>query len=157
MIEFHDVRRRRVVLAVITAAALVGAGRQAAAAEGVGDFFSQIFGGSQVQSAPQPDGQGYEGPSEDRPLTVRRRSRARFANRHEPVVASVPSKPEKVSIYEDRTLRRGDAVMTARGMRVFAGSQTWPYREGDFVAIADAGRMDKTTRLTLISLDQLPR
>ncbi len=45
-----------------------------------------------------------------------------------------------VTIYNDRTLRRGDAVMTAQGLRVFRGSGRFPYHPSDFVALADASR-----------------
>ncbi len=42
-------------------------------------------------------------------------------------------------------------------MRIFAGSNSWPYRDNDFVGIAEAGRMNKSVQQTLISLDRLPR
>ena len=48
--------------------------------------------------------------------------------------------PQKgpVSIYNDRTLRRGDLVMTAQGLRVFKGSSHFPYRAADFVPLSEA-------------------
>lgn len=50
--------------------------------------------------------------------------------------------PEKgpVTIYNDRTLRRGDSVMTAQGLRVFKGAEHFPYRAADFVAFAEASK-----------------
>jgi hypothetical protein len=50
--------------------------------------------------------------------------------------------PQKgpVSIYNDRTLRRGDSVMTAQGLRVFKGSSHFPYRAADFVSLAEAAK-----------------
>src|SRR5437660_1899822 len=50
--------------------------------------------------------------------------------------------PQKgpVSIYNDRTLRRGDSVMTAQGLRVFKGSSHFPYRASDFVLLAEASK-----------------
>jgi hypothetical protein len=49
-----------------------------------------------------------------------------------------PSGP--VSIYNDRTLQRGDSVMTAQGLRVFKGASRFPYRASDFVPLAEASR-----------------
>ena len=40
------------------------------------------------------------------------------------------------SLLHDFTLRRGDAVMTATGVRVFHGGARFPYRRSDFVALA---------------------
>jgi hypothetical protein len=54
--------------------------------------------------------------------------------------ADMPHTKGPVTIYTDRTLRRGDSVMTAQGLRVFRGSSTFPYRASDFVALADASR-----------------
>jgi hypothetical protein len=54
--------------------------------------------------------------------------------------ADIPHTKGPVSIYTDRTLRRGDSVMTAQGLRVFRGSNHFPYRAADFVAFADASR-----------------
>jgi hypothetical protein len=45
-----------------------------------------------------------------------------------------------VSIYSDRTLRRGDSVMTAQGLRVFRGTSHFPYRASDFVSLAEASK-----------------
>jgi hypothetical protein len=53
--------------------------------------------------------------------------------------ADIPHKGP-VSIYTDRTLRRGDSVMTAQGLRVFRGSSRFPYHPSDFVSLADASR-----------------
>ena len=72
-------------------------------------------------------------------------------------MAQVPTKPEKVSIFEDRTLKRGDVVMTADGIRVFAGSATWPYTKADFVDLATAKNLSKDTAKVLAEVDRLPR
>ncbi|MEA2758161.1 MAG: hypothetical protein QOH65_774 [Methylobacteriaceae bacterium] len=53
--------------------------------------------------------------------------------------ADIPQKGP-VSIYNDRTLRRGDSVMTAQGLRVFRGSSHFPYRPSDFVSLAEASK-----------------
>ena len=54
--------------------------------------------------------------------------------------ADIPRTKGPVSIYTDRTLRRGDSVMTAQGLRVFKGAEHFPYRASDFVALAAASR-----------------
>jgi hypothetical protein len=53
--------------------------------------------------------------------------------------ADIPQKGP-VSIYNDRTLRRGDSVMTAQGLRVFRGSSHFPYRPSDFVSLTEASK-----------------
>lgn len=40
------------------------------------------------------------------------------------------------SLLHDFTLRRGDAVMTARGFQVFHGGARYPFKRTDFVALA---------------------
>ena len=84
-----------------------------------------------------------------RPLTVRR-AQPQFA------VAAGPSMPVKVSIYRDPTLRAGDAVMTAEGIRIFAGSRSWPYAKSDFVAIAQAHDLTRDTVKILADLNKAP-
>ena len=67
-----------------------------------------------------------------------------------------PKRPAVVSIYEDRTLRRGDAVMTFAGLRVFAGSRTFPYRPEDFSSLRASRDIKGQLRRALIELDQTP-
>ena len=136
--------------AAIAGVALLGAVQTATAEDG--DFFSSIFGGGAQQPAPQtaePAPDSADQPIRRRPLTVKL---------HRPKVlreTKIDKPVGKVSIYQDRTLRRGDAVMTAKGIRIFAGSSSWPYREDDFVAISAAGRMDKGYQKVLLDLDRL--
>jgi hypothetical protein len=54
--------------------------------------------------------------------------------------AEIPQVKGPVSIYNDRTLQRGDSVMTAQGLRVFKGSSRFPYHASDFVPLAEASR-----------------
>jgi hypothetical protein len=54
--------------------------------------------------------------------------------------ADIPAPKGPVSIYNDRTLQRGDSVMTAQGLRVFKGSSRFPYHASDFVPLAEASR-----------------
>lgn len=144
---------RHLMLVLGTSAVILSAVQTASAEEALQNFFSSIFGGGQ-----QPRQEVYV-PAEpqsyrrtvSRPLTVR----LRRPKVHQ--VAQLPTSPGKVSIFQDKTLRRGDAVMTRHGVRIFAGSSNWPYQDADFVAIADAGRMDKGVQKTLLSLDSMPR
>jgi hypothetical protein len=54
--------------------------------------------------------------------------------------AEMPRTKGPVTIYNDRTLQRGDSVVTAQGLRVFKGASHFPYRAADFVSLADASR-----------------
>lgn len=158
---------RRSARLAIAGTAILAAVHGASASDdaGVHDFFSAIFGGgSQSAAAPVPAPSAPvasvdSAPSyrhvrtfRARPLTVRlHRAKPRV------VVAQAPTKPEKVSIFEDRTLRRGDAVMTADGIRIFAGSKSWPYSADDFVSLGDATHLSKDTTKVLAQLDRMPR
>ena len=155
--------RRTARLGVAGAVLLVAVTGASADDGGLGGFLSSIFGGQPQQSRPAavsaPDAatmpssvSGQDRRVRSRPLTVRlRQAKPRF------VVAQSPTKPGKVSIYADRTLRRGDAVMTADGVRIFSGSSSWPYTAGDFVALKDAKAVDHDTSKLLAQLDRAPR
>lgn len=125
---------------------------------GAAQFFSQgsdDAGGAAVAPAAQHEAVPRLRPARAfRPLTVRRHIRPTTMLAQ---AAQGPSKPEKVSIFEDPTLRRGDAVMTVTGIRIFIGSKSWPYRAEDFVALADAGRLDARVHKILASLSSAPQ
>ncbi|WP_131115007.1 hypothetical protein [Lichenihabitans psoromatis] len=124
---------------------------------GVSDFFQQIFGGGNAQSSeplPQPM---FEDPSSP-PLTVRMRPK------HHTRPAQAARSPQETlqairntTIFTDKTLQRGDAVMTASGMRVFNGSTSWPYNNDDFVALASAKQMKPAMRKELNAIDVASR
>lgn len=119
--------------------------------DGVLQFFTSAFGGAGAPSVRTPSDDGVDQPLQARPLTVRPRRQPRLA------VAAVPVKPEKVAILEDPTLRRGDAVMTANGLRIFVGSSASLHTSDDFVALANSGRdVSKTTVKILVNLDRRP-
>ena len=155
--------RRATRLGFAGAALLAGATGASADDGGLGGFLASIFGDHSQQAAPVPQPvqsrvprvlpiYGHRQRTPTRPLTVRLGPvRPRL------VVAQTPTKPGKVSIYEDRTLRRGDAVMMADGVRIFAGSSSWPYRAGDFVGLKNAKNVDRDTSKVLAQLDRLPR
>lgn len=165
--------RRTARLGLAAAALLVAVTGASADEGGLGGFLSSIFGDHSQQApataAAAPDAASQTGSfagrvhrarvhamtarvSTARALTVRlRQTRSHLA------VAQSPTKPGKVSIYADRTLRRGDAVMTADGVRIFAGSSSWPYTAGDFVVLKDAKNVDHDTSKVLALLDKAPR
>ena len=77
-----------------------------------------------AQVRPQAPAEGPAVSSEpERPLTVRPARKKRSSARASLARAAVPGKTGPVSIYEDPTLRTGDAVMTKNGMRVFSGAR----------------------------------
>ena len=120
-------------------------------------FSSSCSGGGSrgsEQPLPQPD---YAEPASP-PLTVRAHKHRRPTGN--PVARTVRYTPEelkKVTIYTDKTLMRGDAVMTAHGVRVFTGSSAWPRTESDFVALAATDKMAKTVRKELTAIDVAAR
>jgi hypothetical protein len=56
-------------------------------------------------------------------------------------------------ILHDRTLRKGDSVMTANGFMVFQGSRHLPYAGSDFIALA-AASIPKDQRATLMAMER---
>ena len=65
------------------------------------------------------------------------------------------------SLLHDFTLRRGDAVMTATGFKVFHGGARFPYRRDDFLALARSpdvkrGDRDEIHAIERASLNMAP-
>ena len=58
-----------------------------------------------------------------------------------------------VGLMEDESLRNGDVVMTADGLRVFTGSAGSHHSEEDFAKISDTEGLSKTQRSALLFLD----
>jgi hypothetical protein len=56
-------------------------------------------------------------------------------------------------LLRDRTLRKGDSVMTANGFMVFQGSPHLPYASEDFIALA-AASIPKDQRATLMAMER---
>ena len=139
---------RSVRLAMVAALLCGGAGM--ARAQGFLELFGNAFGRGGV--LPQPDWVQQDAP----PLVVRphrpRRHPSSGGAQHYDV-ASLKS----ITIYTDKTLEPGDAVMTATGLKVFNGSRSWPYTEGDFVAIASSGRTANGLRKELTAIDKASR
>jgi hypothetical protein len=57
-------------------------------------------------------------------------------------------------ILHDATLREGDSVMTAQGLRVFQGGSACPHKESDFLALADARDIPKSKRGALVAIEK---
>ena len=125
-----------------------------------GGFFGFLasLGGGAARPAPV-DAPPASAGQQVRPLTVRRlpkKARTGFGRAR---VARVPGKTGPVSIFQDPTLRSGDAVMTKDGMRVFAGgrfSPDRPYEATDFVAVSAAKTVSPNVKKTVIELNRLP-
>ena len=147
MVTFGTVFRAGV--AVLALGLTAGAAR---ADDGIFSFFQHAFGGAE-QSAPQSGsdnpGYSYDAP----PLTVRRRP----GRRHYAAPARTPQEvladSKGVTLYTDKTLERGDVVMTEHGLRVFNGSSSWPHTDDDFVDVASASRIAPDMRKQLHSID----
>ena len=73
-----------------------------------------------------------------------------------PLVLPKPDRPALVTIFQDRTLRDGDAVMMADGIRLFHGGATWPHQRADFVRLQFATNLGWSLRHTLADIDSAP-
>ena len=138
---------------------LAVAGPARAEEGGILGFLSSAFGGGQAPAAAPAPVAPSEG-EQVRPLTVRRTpKKAAGSGAARARLARVPTKTGPVSIYEDPTLRDGDAVMTKNGMKVFAGgrfSADHPYGETDFVAVSASKAVGPNLKKTVIELNKLP-
>lgn len=64
---------------------------------------------------------------------------------------------QKNTIYNDFTLRRGDAVMTPGGVAVFHGGSRYPYDARDFRSLAETRDLPRRTRKLLAVLERASR
>ena len=58
-----------------------------------------------------------------------------------------------VGLMDDESLRNGDVVMTADGIRVFTGSAGSQHSEEDFAKLSDVKGISKTQRSALLFID----
>ena len=153
---------------LVAASAFLGAIKAASARDDFGalGFLSSVFGTHQADAAPVPTPPvSVSGQTQLNAAAKRHRSNfvAAIPNAKHPRRAAEPGNAHRVaktgtlSIFQDKTLRRGDAVMTERGIRIFAGSNSWPYQNSDFMALADAPHLNKGQQTILLDLDRLPR
>lgn len=132
---------RRVVVATMSLATLCLVGKAVAEDAGIWQFL--LNQGRQSYSAPAAPyfPPPLYAPHMAVPRVVRKPLvHLRIARPTAVAHADMPHTKGPVSIYNDRTLRRGDSVMTAQGLRVFKGASHFPYRGSDFVALAEASR-----------------
>jgi hypothetical protein len=139
----------RLALAVLLSTGLSAHSVMAADDAGVGAFFRDQFG---IGADPTPPAPVYDEPV-SRPLIVRPHRRPQRAAAAKIVVGPVAP----VSIYNDRTLKVGDAVMTAKGLRVFVGGHGAPYTDADFLAVSDVDGLPKQVQKALLIIDKAPR
>ena len=59
-----------------------------------------------------------------------------------------------VSLMKDFTLRKGDSVMTQRGIRVFRGTTNYPYRQRDFLSLAATEDLPSGKRSALSAIER---
>lgn len=156
MMMTRQITKAARVTAAVTCIVLVGLGTGASANDsgGLAEFFNQQFGLGAPQPQPQTAPMWSEDNPYDRPLVVRPHHRRAHVLR---AVAVIKGPVAPVSIYEDKTLRRGDAVMTAHGIRIFRGSSTLPYKDADFVAISASDELSRDVAKTLTAMDHVPR
>ncbi len=140
----------RVGVSVVALAMTAGAAR---ADDGIFSFFQQAFGGGSAQRGTQPEsdnpGYSYEAP----PLTVRRHPRHRAFTASARTPQDVLADSRGVTLYTDKTLERGDVVMTAHGLRMFNGSSSWPHTDDDFVDLAFASKIAPDMRRQFHAID----
>jgi hypothetical protein len=167
MISSDGTTARRIARVILAGAAVLVAHQGAAASDddGIHQFFSSVFGGAaQTAVAPAPapvqnqsSGEATPYRPHVRPFHARSLTVRLHKAKPKVVVAQLPTKPGKVSIFDDGTLRRGDAVMTATGIRIFAGSGALPHASSDFVGLTTSKGINKDTSKVLAEMDRLPR
>lgn len=59
------------------------------------------------------------------------------------------------SVLLDRTLRRGDVLMTTQGMKVFEGGASYPHQPSDFSKLAASKDVEKDERSRLRAMEQV--
>jgi hypothetical protein len=92
-----------------------------------------------------------ESRSPDEPTRENRRMRPKLCYPDDVKAAS----REKVdALLHDPTLRAGDSVVTADGVRVFLGRSACPHSLNDFVSLSAAHQLSRVQRNTLIAIEQ---
>ena len=131
---------RRTSFLVVGLAGLTLVGQAFADDAGIWQFLlGQGHGGYGYGAPPAPAWTPMLPPRAEPRVVKRRVVHVRIARPKAIAHADIPHKGP-VTIYNDHTLRRGDSVMTAQGLRVFKGSPHFPYRASDFVSLAEASR-----------------
>lgn len=74
------------------------------------------------------------------------------APRHRIVESKHLVAPMAVDVMDDESLRDGDAVMTADGLRVFIGSEGSHHTQDDFASVSDADSLSRRKRTALLAV-----
>jgi hypothetical protein len=61
------------------------------------------------------------------------------------------------ALFHDKTLRAGESIVTAEGVRIFRGRAACPHKPGEFVSLAAASWLSKTKRNALLALERAMR
>jgi hypothetical protein len=93
---------------------------------------------------------------------VERRQRAHFGHPQKKAVAARPQKivedkgpvlQRVTGLMQDGSLKRGDAVMTFGGVRVFIGSEGSHHKVDDFAPISESRDLSRRQRSALLAID----
>ena len=125
-------------------------------------FFESLFGGAEPAPAQAP-APSYEEPAQNTQMTRRQPRHVQLLKAH-PARASIVGSPKEdhdaikeasknTNIMQDRTLRPGDAVMTASGLRIFEGSKAANHNVAEFVKVSEAQNVSRDLRPTLVAID----
>ena len=159
---------RKSVLFLASLVWLTGCANAAAAG-----FFEELFGvGDSERGRPRGDepfrkttqyGQEGEDKRADYPPKPRRAHR-KAVDRMSPVKPSLCYSSGKLengekndALLHDETLRPGDSVVTAQGVRVFRGPSKCPHKPDEFLPLAAVNDLSKAKRDELVAVEKAMR
>lgn len=151
-------RRKTLVMGLMAGAVLSPSAARAA-------FFDQLFGTPQApayEAAPVqrefPASEG-TGSTKRHAHAARQDATADARPKHKSVAAAdrTPKLQKTTSLMADKTLRPGDAIMLADGVKVYDGPVTNIHERRQFVALDDACHVSKAERNALVAMAPTPR
>jgi hypothetical protein len=107
--------------------------------------FFRAAGSDQIEGATASNGQAYSA------LPVAFRYRSTLDNTC--TCGARSARETSAALFHDLTLRKGDFVMTATGVRVFRGGRRPPYDANDFTDLAQSS-LPRETRDALVAMDR---
>jgi hypothetical protein len=107
--------------------------------------FFRASGSDQIEGATASNGQAYSA------LPVAFRYRSTLDNTC--TCGATSARESSAALFHDLTLRKGDFVMTATGVRVFRGGRRPPYDTNDFTDLAQSS-LPLETRDALMAMDR---
>jgi hypothetical protein len=108
--------------------------------------FYRAIGSDQIEDAIASNGQRYAA------LPVAFRYRSTVDNTC--TCGARSARESSVALLHDPTLRKGDSIMTAAGVRVFRGAHKPPYDMDDFIDLAQSS-LPREARDTLMAMDRV--